>query len=249
MSSLTGAVGPIVGNDATDRCVLRRDERHFREATVTLQRKECTVDLMSSSIVDGERIAADYALAEYAQEGHVTFSGNMNPHLAWSNAPAGTLSYVVTCIDLDSPSVGDDVNQEDREVPADLVRAEFTHWLLANLPQACIEIEEGSHSQGVTPRGKASNAAPLGVHGENDYTMWFDGDDDLGGSWNGYDGCAPPWNDSIIHRYRFTVHALDTATLDLEPGFAKDELMAALDGHVIDSASITGTYTSNPRLL
>ncbi len=207
------------------------------------------MELTSTSIVDGEPISADYALAEPADEGHVTFAGNMNPHLAWSSAPAGTLSYAIACIDLDAPSVGDDVNQDDREVPSDLERAEFTHWLLANLPADCREIEAGSHSTGVTPRGKAGNTAPQGVHGENDYTMWFEGDDDLGGSWNGYDGCAPPWNDSIRHRYSFTVYALDVQALQLSPGFTKSDLMAAIDGHVLESVSITGTYATNPRLL
>lgn len=206
------------------------------------------MELTSTSITDGESIGAAYALAEPADEGHVTFAGNKNPHLAWTGAPDNTESYVVTCIDLDAPSVGDDVNQEDREVPSDLERAEFTHWLLADIPSGHSAIEEGAHSIGVTARGKAADSARVGVHGQNDYTMWFDGDDDLGGSWNGYDGCAPPWNDSIPHRYVFSVHALDVAELDLAPGFSKDELMSAMEGHVIASASITGTYATNPRL-
>ena len=204
--------------------------------------------LASNSIIDGEPIAADYALAEPADKDHVTFAGNRNPHLSWTDVPSGSQSFVVTCIDVDSPTVGDDVNQEDREVPSDLERAEFTHWLLAHLPADLTEIEEGSHSSAVTPGGKAANAAPVGVHGQNDYTMWFEADDDLAGSWNGYDGCAPPWTDSIRHRYRFTVYALDMAELDLGPGFSKTELMAAMDGHVLGSASITGTYATNPRL-
>jgi Raf kinase inhibitor-like YbhB/YbcL family protein len=206
------------------------------------------VELTSTSITDGAPIGADYALAEPADEGHVTFAGNRNPHLVWSGAPDSTKSFVVTCIDLDAPSVGDDVNQEDREVPDDLERAEFTHWLLANVPANHIVIEEGSHSVGVTTRGKAADAAPVGVHGQNDYTMWFEGDDDLGGSWNGYDGCAPPWNDSIEHRYRFTVYALDVPVLELDPGFTRDELNAAMADHVVESAAITGTYATNPRL-
>lgn len=207
------------------------------------------MELTSSSINDGEPIGAAYALAEPADEGHVTFAGNMNPQLAWTDVPHGTESFVVTCIDLDAPSVGDDVNQEDREVPSDLARAEFTHWLLANIPPDQVEIEEGSHSRGVTPRGKGAESAPVGVHGQNDYTMWFEGDKDLDGSWNGYDGCAPPWNDSIHHRYSFTVHALDVAELALGSGFSRDELMTAMGGHILASASITGTYATNPRLL
>ena len=78
--------------------------------------------------------------------------------------------------------------------------------------------------------------------------MWFDGDADLGGSWNGYDGCAPPWNDSIRHRYEFTVYALDVPALDLTPGFTGEALTTAMRDHVLGSAVITGTYATNPRL-
>jgi len=207
------------------------------------------MELISTSVTDGEPIAPDFALAKPAVEGHVTFARNRNPHLAWSGAPRDTMSYVVTCIDVDAPSSRDDVNKEDREVPPNLVRGEFTHWLLANLPADCCAVDEGTHSESVTPRGKAGKSAPLGVHGENDYTMWFKGDADLEGAWNGYDGCAPPWNDSIRHRYIFTVHAVDVEELDLKPGFRRTELTNAMDGHVLASVSITGTYATNPRLL
>ncbi|MEN8041559.1 MAG: YbhB/YbcL family Raf kinase inhibitor-like protein, partial [Actinomycetota bacterium] len=159
------------------------------------------MELTSTSFVDGEVIGGDFALARAADVGRVTFAGNRNPHLAWSDAPTGTRSFAITCIDVDAPSVGDDVNQEDREVPADLPRAEFTHWLLVNIPPDVSSIAEGSHADGVTSGGKAPDSAPVGVHGENDYTMWFAEDADLAGQWNGYDGCAPPWNDSIPHRY------------------------------------------------
>ncbi|VAW07059.1 Phospholipid-binding protein, partial [hydrothermal vent metagenome] len=166
----------------------------------------------------------------------------------WIGAPDGTQSFVVTCIDHDCPSAPDDVNQPDREVPATLPRVDFTHWLLADIPASVSDIAEGSHSDGVTPRGKDAAVAPIGVHGQNDYTGWFAGDPDLEGEWNGYDGSAPPWNDSIVHHYEFTVFAVDVASLGLEPGFTRDELTAAIDGHILDSASIVGVYASNPRL-
>lgn len=127
--------------------------------------------LASDSIIDGEPIAADYALAEPADKDHVTFAGNRKPHLSWTDVPSGSQSFVVTCIDFDAPTVGGDVNQEDRVIPSDLERAEFTHWLGAHLPADLTEIDEGSHSSTVTPGGKAANAAPVGVHGPNDYTM------------------------------------------------------------------------------
>jgi len=206
------------------------------------------VELFSTSFVDGGKVPTACALAIPADPGPVEFAGNRNPNLSWSDGPGATRSYVITCIDHDCPSAPDDVNQTDREVPSSLPRVDFTHWLLANLPADVTSIEEGSHSQGVTPRGKAAADAKVGVHGLNDYTSWFAGDPDLGGQWNGYDGSAPPWNDSILHHYEFTVYAIDVGDLDLEPGFTRDELVVSMEGHVLDSASITGLYALNPRL-
>lgn len=206
------------------------------------------MEIFSNSMTDGGTADDRLALATPDPEHHVTFSGNRNPHLAWSGAPAGTASYVVTCIDVDCPSSPEDVNQEDREVPEALPRVEFVHWLLADVPSDTTEIGEGTHSDGVTPRGKAADAAPLGIHGVNGYTDWFAGDPDLAGVWHGYDGPAPPWNDSIVHRYVFTVHALDVASLGLEKGFIHDDLRSAMAGHVLDRASLTVAYTLTPRL-
>lgn len=203
----------------------------------------------SESFVDGGILPPRLALAVPADPGPVSFSGNRNPHLSWSDVPDGTRSFVVTCIDHDSPSAADDVNQPDREVPASLPRVDFIHWLLADIPAGTREIAEGSHSDGVTERGKAADTAPIGVHGQNDYTSWFAGDSSLEGQWNGYDGSAPPWNDSLVHHYEFTVYAVDTESLDVDAGFTRDQLFNAADTHVLDVASIVGLYTSNPRLL
>jgi Raf kinase inhibitor-like YbhB/YbcL family protein len=207
------------------------------------------MQLVSSTIVDGGSTPQACALAIHAEPGPVTFAGNRNPHLAWSDVPTGTRSFVVTCIDRDCPSAPDDVNQTDREVPSDLPRVDFTHWLLADIPADVVEIPEGSHSDGVKEGGKARDEAPMGVHGVNDYTAWFAGDEDLGGTWHGYDGPAPPWNDSILHRYEFRLYALDVESLGLEPGFGREELEEAMDGHILDIASLTITHATNPRLL
>ena len=40
----------------------------------------------------------------------------------------------------------------------------------------------------------------------------------MGGTYRGYDGPAPPWNDQRVHRYHFTLFALfdvGTVTSDL----------------------------------
>lgn len=206
------------------------------------------MQLTSDTFDDGGRMPARTALAKPSDPGPVTFSENRNPHLAWDDVPEGTRSFVVTCIDRDCPSAPDDVNTPDREVPSSLPRVPFVHWLVADIPADVRTIDEASHSTGVTEGGKAPDTAPAGMHGRNDYTAWFEGDPDMHGEYHGYDGPAPPWNDSIVHRYEFTVHAIDVDRLGLRPGFTLDELTEAMDGHVVDSATITGEYASNPRL-
>ena len=52
-------------------------------------------------------------------------SDNKNPHLQWSDLPAGTRSLVLICHDYDVPSKGDDVNQEGKTVSANLPRVDF----------------------------------------------------------------------------------------------------------------------------
>lgn len=68
------------------------------------------------------------------------------------------------------------------------------------------------------------------------------------GDYHGYDGPCPPWNDSLIHHYVFTVFALDALSFDLPDVFGGADARAAIEGHVLASAALTGTYTLNPRL-
>lgn len=141
------------------------------------------------------------------------------------------------------------MNQEGREVPVDLPRTDFYHWLLVDLPATLRSLEEGAVASGVVPRGKEADATPVGRAGVNDYTGWFSGDTDMEGEYFGYDGPCPPWNDSIIHRYTFTVYALDVESVDLPAGFTGSDVIAAVEGHTLEQVSLTGTYTLNPRLL
>jgi Raf kinase inhibitor-like YbhB/YbcL family protein len=156
---------------------------------------------------------------------------------------------VLTCIDTDVPSRGDDVNQADRIVPADLPRVEFVHWLMANIPAECGELGEGACGEGVVARGKREPFGPPGsVQGINDFTGWFAGDADMGGDYLGYDGPCPPWNDALLHHYHFQIHALDVEHLALRQGFTSAELHAAMAGRVLATAELSGTYSLNPAV-
>lgn len=176
-------------------------------------------------------------------------SDNRNPHLAWSAVPPATRSFVLTCIDADAPTRADDVNQSDRQVPATLPRAEFVHWLMIDIPPECAELANGSCSDGVAAHGKRTPHGPPGLtQGRNDYGGWFAGDAGMAGDYYGYDGPCPPWNDERLHHYHFRVCALDVATLGLGADFSLAELRAAMRGHVLAEATLTGTHTLNPAL-
>lgn len=203
----------------------------------------------SNSFKDGQPIPGDFAFCLSDPEHHVCLGRNLNPHLAWSDAPPGTHSFVVICHDPDVPSKGDDVNQEDRTVPASLPRVDFFHWVLVDVPASLSEISEGEFSSDVTPRGKPGPHAPHDARqGINDYTGWFDSDNDMRGDYYGYDGPCPPWNDEIVHHYVFTVFALDVGRLDVDGKLTGQQVRAAMQGHILAQASLTGTYTLNPSL-
>lgn len=91
----------------------------------------------------------------------------------------------------------------------------FAHWIVYDIAPATLQIMEG--------------ALPINaVEGKNDH-----GEKD-------YYGPAPP---SGTHRYVFKLFALDT-TLDQPPDEeTREVLYGAMHGHILESASITGTYS------
>mgnify|MGYP006294911279 CR=1 FL=1 len=206
------------------------------------------MNLHSDSITDGEPIPGEYALCVPDPDEHVAMAANRSPHLAWTDVPEGLASFAVICVDIDVPTVGDDVNQEGKTVSADLERTDFFHWVLVDVPPSIRELEEGRDSDGVTPRGKDLGQTEYGVRGRNDYTDWFAGDEDMEGIYGGYDGPCPPWNDERVHRYLFRVYALDLPTLGLDGEFGGADAMEAIEAHLLDHAEIQGTYTLNPNL-
>ncbi|ADJ61934.1 YbhB/YbcL family Raf kinase inhibitor-like protein [Herbaspirillum seropedicae] len=206
----------------------------------------------SDSFKDGATIPGEFAFAVMDPKTHVALSGNRNPHFAWSELPAGTKSLALVVHDPDVPSRGDDVNQEGKTVPLELPRVDFYHWTLVDIPASVTEIKAGQFSNGVTARGKPGPAVlgevmPGARQGINDYTGWFAGDGDMRGDYFGYDGPCPPWNDALVHRYIFTLYALDVEQLPVAGNLEGSVVVTALRDHVLEQASITGLYTLNPN--
>jgi Raf kinase inhibitor-like YbhB/YbcL family protein len=206
--------------------------------------------LTSASFLHQQPIPAEFAFAVPDSVLHVRLAANHNPHLKWTGAPAETQSFAIICVDPDAPSKPDDVNKEGRVVPASLPRADFYHWAIVDIPASVTEIAAASCSDGIVAGGKKKLPGPQGSRqGINDYTGWFAEDADMAGTYRGYDGPCPPWNDMRIHNYHFTVYALSTPRLKVDDDFTAPEALEAMRPLVLAEARLSGTYTLNPGLV
>jgi Raf kinase inhibitor-like YbhB/YbcL family protein len=97
----------------------------------------------------------------------------------------------------------------------------FTHWLVYALDAGADGLPEAF------PEGAEVNGLNAVRQGTNDFGK------------AGYGGPCPPAGEE--HRYVFRLLALDAA-LGLEGGASRDEVLAALEGHVLGEARLTGTY-------
>ena len=101
----------------------------------------------------------------------------------------------------------------------DAPRGTWVHWVIFNLPGSQHELEEGVPTQEELPNGARQ--------GKNDFGKI------------GYGGPAPPRGK--LHRYFFKLYALNML-LELAPGSTKDQLIAAMKGHVLAEGQLMGQY-------
>ncbi len=104
---------------------------------------------------------------------------------------------------------------DDPDAPLDT----WTHWVIYNIPTAALGLPESIPAGDQLPDGS--------LHGMN--------------SWKetGYGGPCPP---SGTHRYFFKLYALDTV-LDLEAGVTAQELIRAMEGHLLGQTELMGVYS------
>ncbi len=207
-----------------------------------------TLSVTSTAFKDGQPIPARYAFCAPCAENHSKMSTNVSPQLSWSGAPSGTKSFAIICVDVDVPTIFDDVNSEERTIPADMPRQDFFHGLLVDVPASITSLAEGAESDGIVAGGKNPGKVAHGVRGINDYTMFMASNPNMAGDYGAYDGPCPPWNDELLHHYEFRAYALDVATLGLDGGgnFRGPDVMKALQGHILAEGKLVGTYTQNP---
>lgn len=206
--------------------------------------------LTSTAFKDNERIPGRCAFGIPDAAAHMKFGQNRNPELTWSGIPKGAKSLVLLCIDGDVPSSLDNFNKDGKVIETHLARVEFCHWAMVDIPPRDGGVAEGECCDGITERGKKHpKGPPESRQGINDYTSFMAGNPDMAGEYYGYDGPCPPWNDERMHHYRFTLYATDLDRCPLPDRFTGPEVSRTIKGHVLAQATLTGTYTLNPKLV
>ena len=206
--------------------------------------------LKSTSVANGSPIAEVFAVATPTLDGKAEMAGDdRSPHLRWQGEPEGTRSFAISVVDPDVPADRTRMGVEGLSLGDDEPRVEFAHWLVVDLPSDVHELSEGAGGDGFVAHGRPPGPTTVGgVQGENGYRGLFEGNADLEGTYGGWDGPFPPWNDEHVHRYITTVYALDVESLALDAGFDLQAFRRAIEGHVLASAEIVPTYTLNPAL-
>lgn len=101
----------------------------------------------------------------------------------------------------------------------------WVHWVLYKIPPHIASLPEG------LPK-TAQISQPLGaLQGKNSWTS---------GQTIGYRGPMPPPGHGL-HHYRFTLYALDSP-LNIQSGETKKTLLSKMQGHILDTATLIGTY-------
>ena len=142
---------------------------------------------------------------------------NLSPPLDWADVPEGTQSFAVIVHSTES--------QASDEA--------WIHWVIWNLPADLTGLEEGIKEDATLENGARQGLNSVGVVG--------------------YLGpCPPPLisrHASVpgggsnpkqeIEKYNFEVYALDVI-LDLAPGATRQQLLDAMEGHILGAGELTG---------
>ena len=155
----------------------------------------------------------------YLQQDFTCEGTDSSPQLTWTEVPPDTQSIAIVTEDLDAEE------------------GAFAHWLMWGLPPDTTEMAGGLSRSPDIPRGS--------VEGTNGYGIF---------GWKG--PCPPPRiimfggsqtaqnTGTATHRYVLSVYALDTDLLQ-QSNATRDEVLRALDGHILASGNLELKYLSS----
>jgi Raf kinase inhibitor-like YbhB/YbcL family protein len=100
-------------------------------------------ELKAAGYAEGATIAAENVANAFGCSG-----GNVSPALSWSDAPAGTQSFVLTVYDPDAPT-----------------GSGWWHWVVYNIPADAKAIPAGATAAKGLPAGAVEGRTDAGAHG------------------------------------------------------------------------------------
>lgn len=136
-----------------------------------------------------------------------------SPALEWEGVPDGTQSFALAITDPDLPAAFN-------------FPRSFAHWLVYNIPADARGLPEGASMSAVMPSG-SQELNP-------DFVTFK-----IPGFGRGYGG---PWPPDRAHRYVFTLYALKTRSIDLNPDADLAAFAQAVLPVTIDQTSFTAIY-------
>jgi Raf kinase inhibitor-like YbhB/YbcL family protein len=145
-------------------------------------------------------------------EEYSAYGDNKSIDLSWSNLPAGTVQLALICDDPEVVTIG-------------MMETPFPHWVAYNIPASATGLPEGMTKEAVVTGVADLDGMINGLNGTRQ---------------SGYFGPRPPVN-GHLHAYHFRVYAIDS-DLELDEGLNKDELLAAIEGHVLATGMLMGHY-------
>jgi len=109
---------------------------------LTMNANAANFTLTSATLQDGGGVPGVHVYSGFGYHG-----ANRSPALSWSGAPAGTLSFAVTCHDPDAPHPGG-----------------WWHWLVFDIPATASGVAENASAFGLPP-GTVQSVTDFGPPG------------------------------------------------------------------------------------
>lgn len=218
--------------------------------------------LSSPAFKNNHCLPQRFTYCRAAKKGQIEQASDVSPPLIWKDPPSGTRSFALIVTDPDAVNLPY-FDLPHHEIKEDAPRVTVYHWVLVNISSKRRDIPEGAGSEGFVEGGKPIGKTPYGLTGMNVYTDVFksflstreefptEQKEKMEGIYGDYDGGCPPWNDQRIHRYTYTLYALDVEELDLPKSgkFTGPDAMKAMQGHILGEAKLVGLYSTNRRLI
>ena len=209
------------------------------------------IEVTSDRITRVRRIGLAYSCASERSPTGFEFGQNLSPPLVWTGVPAEAKSLVLVVTGTDNlipvadAQAGSKANEFTPPYPEPL----RVHWVMWNIPPTVTELPEA-----IATTTEAASVGPSARQGMNyeGLTGWSGPCPSPIGLAREYKSTQGGYNYTYgapmrgIDDFFFRIYALDTE-LDLGPDATKNDLLKAIDGHVIAAGELNGKYAQRRK--